>query len=110
MKFTDSLKKNSDFKKVYRRGRSKSDHTLVLYVLPNDMDSNRLGISVSKKVGNSVVRHHLTRLVRESYRIHEDLFPKGYDFVVILRKAAKDADFHLIECSLLTLFKYHGLI
>lgn len=110
MKFTHSLKKNADFRKVYRKGRSKADHFLVLYVLPNDTDINRLGISVSKKVGNSVVRHHLTRLVRESYRLHEDSYRKGYDFVVVLRISSKDAGFHQIEDSLLTLMKYHGLI
>ena len=71
MKFSESLKKNSDFRKVYRKGKSKADHYLVLYALPNGTDRNRLGISVSKKVGNSVVRHHLTRLIREIYRLHE---------------------------------------
>ena len=56
MKFTESLRKNSDFSKVYRQGRSKANYTVVLYVKENDSEQNRLGISVSKKVGNSVVR------------------------------------------------------
>lgn len=110
MKFTDSLKKNTDFRQVYRKGRYKSDRFIVLYVLPNDRDMNRLGISVSKKVGNSVVRHHLCRLVRESYRLHELSVSKGYDLVTVLRTNAKDADFHQIEASLLFLLKYHGLL
>ncbi|MGN0241696.1 MAG: ribonuclease P protein component [Candidatus Weimeria sp.] len=110
MKFTDSLKKNADFRRVYRKGRSRSDQLLVLYVLPNDRDINRLGISVSKKVGNSVVRHHLCRLIRESYRLHEDSYPLGYDLVTVVRTGAKDADFHQIEASLLSLLKYHGLL
>ncbi|MDD6551695.1 MAG: ribonuclease P protein component [Lachnospiraceae bacterium] len=110
MKFTDSLKKNADFRKVYRKGRSKADYFLVLYVLPNDKNINRLGISVSKKVGNSVVRHYLTRLVRESYRLHENSYGIGYDLVVVLRTSAKNTDFHQIEKSLLTLLKYQGLI
>ena len=110
MKFTDSLKKNTDFRQVYRKGRSKSDRFIVLYVLPNDRDMNRLGISVSKKVGNSVVRHHLCRLVRESYRLHELSVSKGYDLVTVLRTSAREADFHQIEASLLYLLKCHGLL
>ena len=83
MKFSESLKKNSDFQSVYRKGTSKANRYLVMYVLKTGTDRNRLGISVSKKVGNSVVRHTLTRLIRESYRLNEDKFLSGYDFVVI---------------------------
>ena len=67
MKFSESLKKNSDFQKVYRNGRSFANRFLVMYVLENEKNCNRIGISVSKKVGNSVIRHHITRLIRESY-------------------------------------------
>ena len=73
MKFSESLKKNMDFRNVYNKGTSHANKLLVMYVLKNDTQRNRLGISVSKKVGNSVVRHHLTRLVRESYRLHEEM-------------------------------------
>ena len=69
MHFSESLKKNRDFRTVYRDGKSYANRLLVMYTLKNDSDRNRLGISVSKKVGNSVVRHHITRLVRESYRL-----------------------------------------
>lgn len=110
MKFTESLKKNTDFRKVYRKGRSKASGVLVLYVLPNGLGINRLGISVSKKVGNSVVRHHLTRLVREAYRLHEDSYHLGFDMVCILRTSAADASFHQIDSTLSYLMKYHGLI
>ena len=58
-----------------------------MYVLKNNTENNRIGISVSKKVGNSVIRHHITRLVRESYRLHEDMFDSGLDIVVIARVA-----------------------
>ena len=75
MLFSESLKKNRDFQKVYRKGRSLANKYLVMYILENGTDRNHLGISVSKKVGNSVVRHHLTRLVRESYRRNEERIP-----------------------------------
>ena len=77
MQRSESLKKNQDFQKVYRNGTSKGNRYLVMYVLKNQYMKNRLGISVSKKVGNSVVRHRLTRLIRESYRLNEAEFENG---------------------------------
>ena len=74
MKYSESLKKNRDFQNVYKKGKSYANRYLVMYVLKNDTERNRLGISVSKKVGNSVIRHHVTRLIRESYRLQEGTF------------------------------------
>ena len=79
MKFSESLKKNRDFQSVYRKGKPYGNKYLVMYLLANDLGRNRVGISVSKKVGNSIIRHHLTRLIRESYRLHEEQFQCGYD-------------------------------
>ena len=110
MKFSESLKKNSDFQKVYRQGKSYANRYLVMYVLENHTEGNRLGISVSKKVGNSVIRHHLTRLIRESYRLHEDMFNNGLDIVVIARSTARDISYHETESSLLHLGGLHKVI
>lgn len=107
MKFSESLKKNKDFQNVYRKGKSQANKYLVMYLRKNDSEKNRLGISVSKKVGNSVVRHRLTRLIRESYRLNEDRFQRGYDFVVIARPQAKDCGFHEIESALLHMARIH---
>ena len=101
MNFSESLKKNRDFQIVYRKGKSYANKYLVMYVLENQTEKNRLGISVSKKVGNSVIRHHLTRLIRESYRLHEDMFNSGLDIVVIARNTAKEVSYHEIESALL---------
>ena len=109
MNKTVSLKKNTDFRLVYNKGKSLADKYLVMYILKNGSQSNRLGISVSKKVGNSVIRHHITRLVRESYRINEDLFDPGYDIVFIARIRAGSADFHEIQRSVLKLSGLHGI-
>ena len=103
MKFSESLKKNIDFQNVYSSGKSYANRYLVMYVLENQSNKNRIGISVSKKVGNSVIRHHLTRLIRESYRLHEDMFNSGLDIVVIARVTAKHATYHEIESALLHL-------
>lgn len=110
MKFSDSLKKNTDFRRVYNKGSSHANRLLVMYVLPNDKEENRLGISVSKKVGNSVVRHHLTRLIRESYRLHEEMFQYGLDIVVIARVSAKNSTYHEIESALMHLADLHHVI
>ena len=106
----DSLKKNRDFQNVYRNGKSKANKYLVMYVLENQLDSNRLGISVSKKVGNSVIRHHLTRLIRESYRLNKGMFNSGLDIVVIARESAKDRKYKEIESALLHLGKINGIL
>ncbi len=103
MKFSDSLKKNSDFQNVYNKGKSFANKYLVMYVLENGSANNRIGISVSKKVGNSVIRHHITRLIRESYRLHEDMFNSGLDIVVIARVSAKNVGYREIESALLHL-------
>lgn len=110
MKFSESLKKNRDFQVVYKKGKSYANKYLVMYVKKNDTDRNRLGISVSKKVGNSVVRHRLTRLIRESYRIQEDHFQKGWDIVVIARAGAKEKGYHEIESALIHLGNLHYII
>ena len=109
MKFSESLKKNRDFQSVYRRGKSYGNKYLVMYLLPNQTESNRIGISVSKKVGNSIVRHHLTRLIRESYRLHEENFQRGYDMVVVARTAAKDKTYQEIESALINLGRLHNI-
>ena len=81
-----------------------------MYVLENGQDTNRLGISVSKKVGNSVVRHRLKRLVKESYRLNESVFQNGLDIVVVVRTTAKDRTYKEIESALLHLGKIHKIL
>ena len=110
MKFSESLKKNKDFQYVYNNGKSLANRFLVMYVVENNTEKNNLGISVSKKVGNSVIRHHITRLIREGYRLHEDMFNSGLDIVVIARVNAKNASYHDIESALLHLGGLHKII
>ena len=93
MKFSESLKKNRDFQNVYNNGKSYANKYLVMYILENNLNKNRIGISVSKKVGNSVIRHHITRLIRESYRLQEDVFNSSLDIVVIARSNAREVGY-----------------
>ena len=109
MQRSESLKKNQDFQKVYRNGTSKGNRYLVMYVLKNQYMKNRLGISVSKKVGNSVVRHRLTRLIRESYRLNEAEFENSLDIVVVARPQAKDRSYQEIESAFMNLAQKHAI-
>ena len=81
-----------------------------MYVLENSLGKNRIGISVSKKVGNSVIRHHITRLIRESYRLQEELFNSGLDIVVIARVNAKNITYHETESALIHLGGLHKIL
>lgn len=103
MRFSESLKKYGDFQRVYKKGKSYANKYLIMYVMEQDTQRNRIGISVSKKVGNSVVRHRLTRLIRESYRLNEEKFVDGLDIVIIARPGAKGRNFFDIESAMLHL-------
>ena len=110
MKHSESLKKNRDFQNVYKNGKSYANKYLVMYILENQTEKNRIGISVSKKVGNSVIRHRITRLIRESYRLQEEMFNSSLDIVVIARGTARNVGYKEIESALLHLGNLHGIL
>ena len=102
MKNTISLKNSNQFKAVYDQRKCRSDKYLIMFIRKNNSDINRLGISVSKKVGNSIVRHRLARLIRESYRLHEDMFNSGLDIVIVAKAGAnpkKDSGKSALKCA-----------
>lgn len=110
------LKKNFEFTIVYRRGKSFANDLLVMYVLKNKKNKdkefnpyNKLGVSVSKKVGNSVVRSRCKRLTSESFRLNCGNITKGYDFVFIVRSPMKDKNYFAVEKAMINLFKKAGL-
>jgi ribonuclease P protein component len=109
MKRTESIKNNQDFRLIYRTAKSYANKYLIMYVRKNESDQNRLGISVSKKVGNSVVRHRVTRLIRECYRLSENRILIGYDIIVVARAGARDRNYNEIESALLHLIKLHKI-
>lgn len=104
-----------EFRAVYRRGKSFSTDILVLYIFKNyknvinGVHINKVGISVSKKVGKSVVRSRVKRLISESYRLNSDSLKKKYDLVFVARTAAKDKSYWEIEAAMKKLFKKAGL-
>ena len=110
MRFTESLRKNQQFQFVYKNGKSYANKYMVMYVKKNGLEINRLGISVSKKVGNSVVRHRVKRLIKESYRLHENIFNSGLDIVIVGRPSAATVGYEEVESALLHLGKLHHII
>ncbi|TLS35130.1 ribonuclease P protein component [Pseudalkalibacillus caeni] len=95
------IKKNSEFQAVFQKGRSAANRQFVLYVLErSDQEHFRLGLSVSKKVGNAVTRNRVKRLVKEAFHQMEEDIKVPFDFVVIARKPAVDLDFEMVKSSL----------
>ncbi|MEG1257096.1 ribonuclease P protein component [Clostridium sp.] len=105
----ERLRKNPEFRLVYRRGKSTATSLLVLYVLKNNKGINRIGISVSKKVGKSVVRSRVKRLIGESARLNKQGLKQGYDLVFVARSASNDKCYKEIENSVKYLFRKSGL-
>ncbi len=106
----ESLKKNSDFSYVYKNGKSYANKYLVMYVIENRTDMNRVGISVSKKVGNSIVRHRLTRIIRESVRLNGAKLLYGYDIVIIARANLKGKGYAEAASAFMHLCGMHGIV
>lgn len=106
----ERLGKNSEFQKVYKFGKSKANKYLVMILVKRESGPNRYGFSVSKKVGNSVVRHRVTRLLRESVRKNDAHLMEGYNIVIVARHTAKDRTFDEINRAVCHLCKLHGIV
>lgn len=101
---------NKNFQKVYKLGKSYGNKLLVIYFIRNNWEYNRLGITVSKKVGNSVIRHKVKRLIKESYRVNAMKFHKGYDLIFIARVGIENSTFHEVQSALKHLMRKNNLV
>lgn len=110
MKHYISLKNRKEFGNVYQCGKSFANKYLVMYVLEKNDKKNRLGMSVSKKIGNSVVRHRVTRLIRETYRLHQMELKTGYDIVIVARVNARNCNYWEMERAFMHLCRLHHLL
>lgn len=106
MKKQNRLRRNEDFQKVYRFGKSRANRQFVIYYLKNeDQDDFRLGISASKKVAKAVGRNRIKRTLKEIVRLNEDRIRKSYDFIIIVRKPAVDMEYDQMQKSLFHVLK-----
>ena len=109
MKFSSSLKLNHIFRRLYHTA-GQADGYLVLYARKNRTGGNRVGITVSKKLGKAHIRNRIRRRIREVYRLNEDKFQPGWDIVVVARSKALEAPFDKLTASYLALAKKAGVL
>ena len=110
MQFSKSLKLNHLFRRLYSKGKSAAGKYLVLYCRRNGTQENRIGLTVSAKLGHAVVRNKLRRRLRECYRQHETEFRRGYHMVIVARSRAVKASYAELEKSLLKLAAMQSLL
>ena len=110
MKFSHSLKLNHVFRRLYTKGLSCANRNLVLYCKRNGTGENRVGITVSKKLGCAVVRNRARRRLRECYRLNEEKLKPGYDVVIVARSRSVDAPFSKLQSSFLSAAGAIGLL
>jgi ribonuclease P protein component len=100
------IKKNEDFQKVFKLGKSIANRQFVIYILQNpDEREFRIGLSVSKKIGNAVTRNRVKRLIRQVFSEEKQRIVSGKEFIVIARKPAADMNYHEVKSSLNHLFR-----
>lgn len=109
MKFSVSLKKNHEFKRLYTKGKSAASAYVAIYCRRNNTAVNRLGITVSTKLGSAVCRNRIRRRYREIYRLNEEKLTPGYDIVAVARAKSKDAAFSVLEADFLNLCRKLGI-
>jgi ribonuclease P protein component len=96
----DRVRRRSDFLRVQRSGRRVATRSFLLFARRNGLGHGRLGITVSKRVGNAVRRNRVKRLVREVYRLNREMFPSDADLVVVAKKAATVDDYEEVRAEL----------
>ena len=110
MKVRNTLKKNSDFRRLYAKGKSAVNPWLVVYCRRNRGGVNRLGYTVSVKLGHAVVRNRVRRRLREIYRLNSPKLKSGWDIVVVARTRCVDAEYRQLESAFLRACASLGLL
>ena len=110
MKHTVPLKKNHEFRRLYQKGASAVGGSMVIYCRKNRLGRNRVGITVSVKLGNAVKRNRARRRIRELYRTSEAQLRTGFDLVIVARTRVIYGRYAELERSLRQLFKKLGLL
>ncbi|MBU5437972.1 ribonuclease P protein component [Tissierella sp. MSJ-40] len=104
------LRNNMEFKKVYNGRKNYWNRNLILYIRRNGLDNSRVGYSITKKIGNSVVRNKVRRRMKEIYRLNFHNIKEGYDLIFIPKKNVVDISYKELESAMLHLLKLSGLL
>ena len=105
MKFTSTLNKNHEFKRLYNKGKSAASQCVVVYCRRTGRNENRIGFTVSTKIGGAVQRNRVRRRLKEIYRLNEEKLSHGYDIVIVARVRSRYIGYHEMESSVLSLFR-----
>lgn len=104
------LRSNMEFKKVYSRGKNYWNRNLILYVKKNDVGNTRVGYSITKKIGNAVVRNKIRRRMKEIYRLNFHGIKSNYDLIFIPKKNVVDISYKELESAMLHILKLAGVL
>ena len=110
MKRFPSIRKYAEYQEIYKTAPSKATGLLVMYVRDGIQEGNRLGVSVSKRVGNSVVRHTFVRRMREIFRLNNSQTRQGKDILIVARNQAGKVSYDQLNKDYMKLLRYHGLL
>ena len=105
MQFTTMLKKNHEFRRLYSKGKSAASRCVVVYCRRYRKTGNRLGVTVSTKIGGAVQRNRVRRRLKEIYRLNEDKLIQGYDIVIVARVQSRYVEYYELESSVLAMLK-----
>ena len=110
MKRATTVKENYEFRRIYAKGKSGVSPYLVVYCRPNRRKNNRLGVTVSAKLGHAVVRNRVRRRLREIFRLSQPKMRKGYDIILVARRRAVTATYQELEKAYLRICEKQGLL
>jgi len=110
MQFTQPIRQNFEFRRLYYRGKCGAGPLVAIYCLKNRLGHNRLGITVGGKLGNAVTRNRVRRRISESYRLMESELNQGFDIVIVARSKAVTAEYRQINAEIRSKMKKLGLL
>jgi len=100
-----SIKKNDEYKNIYKKGKKIVNKYFVFYYFKNNLDYDRIGFTVSKKVGKAVTRNKARRVLKEIFRLNFKETVKGYDFVIVARNIMKNAEYKKVDKEFINVYK-----
>lgn len=104
------LRKDMEFKKVYNTGKNYYNRNLILYIRKNNLEETRVGYTITKKIGNAVIRNNIRRRMKEIYRLRFHSLKQGYDLIFIPKKNVVDISYKELESAMTHIMKIAGIL